>query len=184
MRVAAPAAEIPAAVRRELAEMGRADQAIREDFTPARMADTAFARRMWREDSACTARLREIVRAYGWPGPARAGKEAAEAAFLIVQHSPSREFRKEVLPILDSLARRGEAPLKDVALLTDRVLKEEGKPQRYGTQPGIVDRKLVPYPVEDERTLDARRAAMGLPPMSEYLRLAEQAYHAPVAPKR
>lgn len=69
----------------------------------------------------------------------------------------------------------------DVALLTDRVLRAQGKPQRYGTQfkPGA-DGSMVLEPTEDEAGLDARRRAVGLPSMAVYKRMLGEAYHTPV----
>ncbi|MGA0587410.1 DUF6624 domain-containing protein [Dyella sp. KRB-257] len=67
----------------------------------------------------------------------------------------------------------------DFALLTDRVLRAQKKPQRYGTQfvadpahPG----KVVMAPVEDPAHLDERRAEAGLMPISDYRCVMEVVY--------
>ncbi len=169
---------IDSALRQELLTLVQADQAEREGFAAAAAAnDTAYLMRLLAADSARTLRLKEIVLTLnGWPGASLVGKDGAGAAFLILQHSPSHEFQKQMLPLLREAARRGEAAPQDVALLTDQLLIHEGKPQRYGSQFFIANGKLVLEPIEDEANVDRRRAEIGLPPLAEYLRLAEEMY--------
>ncbi|MGS0641112.1 DUF6624 domain-containing protein [Xanthomonas oryzae] len=79
-----------------------------------------------------------------------------------------------------ALATQDVAP-DDVALLTDRVLLAQGKPQRYGTQfHRDADDRMALQPTEDEAGLDARRLRMGLPPMDQYKKMLQDIYHAPV----
>jgi Family of unknown function (DUF6624) len=173
---------IPPALRAELATMDSTDQAARQSMTAASVTDTGFMHRLARGDSARTERLEAIVAPWGWPAPSRAGETAAAGAFLVLQHSPSARFQRRMLPILDSLARVGEASGQDVALLTDRVLKGQGKPQRYGSQFDIKDGQLILWPITDSASVDARRAALGLMPLAEYMKFLESMYHARVRP--
>lgn len=172
---------VPDSVREELVQLGEQDQAVREEFTPEKMQDTVFLMTMMRGDSIRTRRLRQIVNTYGWPTRAAVGPEAANAAFLILQHSPEHDFRSSMVPLLEDFAREGTMPPSDVAMLVDRVLVQEGKHQRYGTQFSIEDGELVMDPVEDEGGLDERRRQMQLPPMEEYRRLLEEQYRASVS---
>ncbi len=168
------------ALRAELIEMGRRDQQVREGLKVRSVSDTVLLRQMLQMDSALTNRLREIVRVNGWPGKSAVGHDASQAAFLIVQHSPSLDFMKQMLPLLREAARRGEAEMSDVALLSDRILTNENKPQVYGTQFQIKDGRLVPYPIDDPAHLDERRASVGLPPMTEYVAKLRETYGGPV----
>lgn len=175
----------PAATRIELAraaliEMGRADQQVRNGLSERSMADTARLRRMMQTDSTHTERLRGIVRDHGWPGKSVFGQQAAQAAFLIVQHSPSHEFQQEMLELVAAAAEAGEAKRSDVAMLTDRVRTNAGQPQVYGTQFQIRDGRLVAHPIEDPSGLDARRAAVGLGPMAEYVARLRETFDGPV----
>jgi len=170
------AGAVPDSIREELVRLGAEDQAAREGLTPEKLQDSVFLMSMLRGDSARTRRLRAIVDRYGWPGQESAGPEAANAAFLILQHSPEHDFQKSMLPALERLAGEGAMPPADVAMLVDRVLVHEGKPQRYGTQFSFEDGELVMHPVEDEAGLDERRRQMQLPPMDEYIRLMEEYY--------
>lgn len=172
---------VPDSIREELVQLGARDQEAREGLTPEKMQDSVFLMTMLRGDSARTRRLRKIVDRYGWPTGSSAGPEAANAAFLILQHSPEHEFQKSILPLLDSLAHEGAMPPSEVAMLVDRVLVHEGEHQRYGTQFSVEEGELVMHPVEDEERLDERRRQMQLPPMEEYKRLLEEHYQASVS---
>lgn len=67
----------------------------------------------------------------------------------------------------------------DLAYLTDRVRLGDGKPQIYGTQIEIKDGRWQPRDVEDPENLDRRRKEIGLPPIAEYLKSAQELYGAP-----
>jgi len=169
-----------AALRDELLRMGMLDQTARAGLTVRAGADTIYARATLAIDSVLTRRLRAIIAEHGWPEWSRVGRAAGQAAFLILQHSPSDAFQRRTLPLLEEAASNGEAAWSDVALLTDRLLTHDGKPQRYGTQFRIVNGALVPYPIEDIDSLEHRRARAGLTPMREYVRLLEAMYQGPV----
>jgi hypothetical protein len=172
---------IPDSVRQELVRLGVEDQSPRQGLTPEKMQDSLFLREMLRGDSARTARLKDILEEYGWPDSSRVGNEAASAAFLILQHSPSHEFQKRLMPVLEGLAERGVVPREEAAMLIDRVLMHDSLPQRYGTQFNMVNGRLILYSVEDETLLEARRTSMGLPPLEDYMRVMEELYKTPVA---
>lgn len=58
---------------------------------------------------------------------------------------------------------------KEKAYLTDRVLVNSGKPQRYGTQMYRNDSgELVLRPIEDEKSIDELRKELGLESLDEY----------------
>jgi hypothetical protein len=162
--------------------MGREDQAGREALGQAMAAgDTATLLRSLRGDSARSLWLRRAVKKRGWPGRAAVGDSAAEAAWLILQHSPLYDWQEEMLPTLEALAARGEIRPGDLALFTDRVLVHRGRPQRYGSQFAVAGGRLVPSPIADVARVDSLRASVGLPPMAEYARMLGELYHLPVA---
>lgn len=140
-----------------------------------------YTRRLMAGDSARTQRLREIVRAHGWPGRSLVGKDGAQAAWLILQHTAATDFQQALLPTLWAAADQGEVAKSDVALLTDRVLVHTGHPQLYASQFSSRDGHLVPDSIEDLPGLEGRRAAVGLPTMSEYVRMLGELYGLPVA---
>ncbi len=154
-----PSPEEAAALRTELLQRKKRDQAVRSvDFSAL------------------------SVDRYGWPSAEWLGDEAAGAAFLLVQHADQQpEFQARCLPMLAAAAARGEASPSAVAYLTDRVRVSQQRPQLYGTQyhaaendagvaiAGDDGRVLYLTPVvEDTASLDDRRRAMGLGPWQEY----------------
>lgn len=115
-------------------------------------------------------RLERIVADGGWPKLIVVGDKAASAAFLIVQHA-DLATQEKYLPILRQAVTAGEARASDLALLEDRVLMDQGKQQRYGSQlqsDGKGGWEF--YPIEDEAHVDERRRSVGLPPLADYAR--------------
>jgi hypothetical protein len=113
--------------------------------------------------------LSQIIMTIGWPDSSLVGPEAAEAAWLVVQHAISRpQLQRAVAPLLASAVERGLAPAAQLAYLTDRICYFEGRPQIYGTQ--FVrgdDGEWTPYPIEDLGKVNERRAAVGLDPLAQ-----------------
>ncbi len=161
------------ALRLELLKRVEQDQSIRNELISKGLEhpDKAILERMRVIDTANTERVKAIVRQYGWPTPALVGRDGAEAAFLIVQHS-DHGFQKEMLPLVEKAYRSGGLAGQSYALLLDRVLVGEGKPQVYGTQAKRVEEwkggEPALAPIEDEANVDKRRAEVGLFPLAEY----------------
>jgi hypothetical protein len=174
-------APIDTTLRAELVRLGAEDQEGREDIGAlVTRNDTALLFRFMRADSARTRRLKEIIASHGWLTPGLVGKDGVEAAWLILQHSPDNAWQEQMLPVLERAAAAGEMSRTEVTLLTDRVLVHRGKPQRYGNSFSFKDGRLVADPIEDIGGLDARRAALGLPTMREYVRQLGEMYKTPV----
>jgi hypothetical protein len=157
------------------------DQAIRNQMTANLQSgsppDSLLLARIGAVDSANTAWLRETVGAHGWPAQSTVGREAASAAFLLVQHaSRDTAFQAAMLDELVAAFERGEAEGQSVALLTDRVAVRRGQPQVYGTQAGMRDGRLVLEPIADSAGIDARRARMGMIPLRDYVRILDSMY--------
>jgi uncharacterized protein DUF6624 len=149
----------------ELLERAARDQAARESLPPQ------AGMRQWEQlvepvDRANTARLREVVGEYGWPGRRLVGEAAAHAAWLLAQHAPPDD-QEQYLPLLVDAVARGDASPRDLAYLRDRVLMHRGEPQLYGTQYMVRDGVLTLWAVQDPGGLDGRRAALGLEPEAQ-----------------
>jgi len=126
--------------------------------------------------------LKAVIAEKGWPGIRRVGRDGAKAAWLIVQHADhDPAFQAQALALMQNAAKTGDADAADVALLTDRVLIAQGKPQRYGTQfTSAADGVMELQPTEDMQTLDARRRAAGLQPLAAYKAMLSETYGKPV----
>lgn len=175
-----PSAVVLADARQQLAERGRTDQAVREGFGVGGVVDSAQLAAMARTDSANTAWLKDYVARWGWPTAAQLGRDAVEAAFLIVQHAVhDTAFMRAMLPAIEQAHRRGDLDGGAVAMLTDRVEVKAGHSQIYGTQLSLKSGRWVFDPIADSAAVDGRRKSMGLPPLAEYRRLVDSMLRSP-----
>lgn len=127
-------------------------------------------------DRAHTKRLKEIVAQIGWPTHSLVGVEGSRSAFFLAQHADlDPTFQATALAMMKD-CRPGEVDPSLVAYLEDRVLIGKGQSQMYGTQGHLADGVWRPFPIESEHDVDTRRAAVGLEPLSEYIRFCTQAY--------
>jgi hypothetical protein len=127
-------------------------------------------------DADNTSFLEKIVAERGWPGRSMVGRDGAEAAFLILQHSPDTAFQAKTLPLLEKGAASGDVEGQHLALLTDRIAVHRGQKQVYGTQASIVHGRFVLDPIADSANVDARRARLGMPPVAAYMRILDSLY--------
>jgi hypothetical protein len=161
-------AKLPA-VRERLLALVKEDQAARKEVMRTQWKDRAALARMRESDERTTRLLKEIVEQHGWPGRALVGESAATAAWLFAQHSDlDPAFQARCLSLMEAAVQKGEANGEQLALLTDRVLLAQGKPQRYGSQFERKGDRFVPKPIEDEAHVDERRRAVGLFPLADY----------------
>jgi hypothetical protein len=152
------------ALAKQLRAMAVLDQEVRDAWI-ANPSDAAAATAMQRVDAENLVNLRHMLRQNGFPRRAMVGTEGVQDAWLLVQHADDLELQKDVLAQLKPRLRAGELRVQEYALLTDRVLTNQGKPQIYGTQ---FDDELNMKPTRDASHLDARRHAMGLPSIAAY----------------
>ncbi|MGV9212919.1 DUF6624 domain-containing protein [Micromonospora sp. RB23] len=158
-----PASVSPAAFDKalhdELIAMLERDQADREG-TPQTESDQAR-----------TTRLKEIIRAHGWPTFALVGEDGGNAAWAIVQHSDlDPAFQQEAVDLLRAAVAARQASPGNLAYLEDRVAVGKGEPQVYGTQIRCGPDGPVPAtPIRDEPGVERRRAGAGLPTLASYL---------------
>ena len=176
-------------LRLELLALAQKDQEIRHERTKYGTTESAkslsksqqkahrlLTEKMMRIDAANTKRLTQIVEKHGWPTFALVGKDGAAAAWLLVQHADaSPKFQRRCLDLMSKLPPE-QVSQSNVAYLTDRVLLAEGKKQVYGTQMMEEGDAYKPRPLEDAEGVDKRRAAVGLPPLAEYLKEVEEFY--------
>lgn len=112
--------------------------------------------------------LDSIVATCGWPRSKIFANSAVNAAFMIVQHA-DLTYQLKYFPLIQKSHEIGEIPSFVFAMLQDRILVRQGKPQLYGTQYSNGDaglRKLGD--VADPDKLNERRVSIGLPVIPGY----------------
>jgi hypothetical protein len=149
------------AIAAEILAMADGDQRMRREVA----ANT----RSWDPsvDDRNARRMRAIISEIGWPTTSKVGAQAEHMAWLLVQHA-DLEFQKECFALM-AREPAEEVCARHLAYLEDRIRVREGLPQRYGTQLQESDGGWEPLPTLDPEDLDARRQAVGLEPIAEYL---------------
>lgn len=163
-------------LRMQLLRIDRVDAALRARWAAAGFpARGEVARELHALERSARDWLHAVVDAHGWPGHALVGQRAAAAACRLIQHLPDDvAFQHRCLRLLRAAAQAGDVPASQPAYLEDALCVQAGRPQRFGTKLRRVDGVLVPYPIRGAAQVDARRAAVGLPPMARYLRQAHR----------
>jgi len=159
-------------LRDELLKRAAADQSARNAWI-ASPQDKARFDAMDKVDKDNLAWMKARFSKDGFPHANAVGLAGVNAAFILVQHAVADvPFMQSMLPQVTARGEAGELKKSDVAMLVDRVLRHEGKPQRYGTQYAGTNMKdlsdMKMDPVEDPAHLDERRASMDLMPHADY----------------
>lgn len=134
--------------------------------TPAIFPVLAMEEKNHRENET---ELFRMIDKYGWPTASSVTEYAAAGAALIINHS-THEVRSKYFPMLEAAFKKGEAQALRYAKMCDRLLVEEGKAQRFGTQWQFEGNRRVPHPIGNPEYVDKRRAEIGLGPLSIYLK--------------
>lgn len=159
-------------LRRVLLALAQRDQVARHDFG-ARVTDSVYARELMALDNRLAAEVLHILDRFDIPTRTLVGAAGADAFMLIVQHN--WPLQERVLARARALPTGALSP-QALALLEDRVLVHQGKPQRYGTQFNVGNDGLFRFATtEDLPGLARRRTQAGLPPLEQYVCMFEDA---------
>lgn len=123
------------------------------------------------QDSLNELEVVEIIENRGWVGKSVIGGQANMTIWLVIQHAPI-ETQEKYLPLLQESVKKGESSGSHLALLEDRILMRNGKPQTYGSQ--IVSDnetgKQIVYEIRDPEYVNQRRREVGLGPIQDYVK--------------
>jgi hypothetical protein len=162
---------------KQLWRMRAKDQAHYKDIA---LAESKFERRstiemalwnlkeLYNEEN--VQQLERLIDEKGWPKFSEVGETAAGAAFLVIQHNDIVR-QKKYLPEIERLCNAGEASWKNYALMYDRILVSDNKPQKYGSQIDYNEAtgKYELFPLMDESKVDQWRKEVGLQPLAKYV---------------
>lgn len=160
----------------ELLSIYNDDQSIRMEYMNAvnkfgykNSKVDSLAKKMIYQDSINLIKVTKILDEKGWVGSNKIGGQANQTLFLVIQHSDLKTQEK-YLPIMRDAVKKGNASIKALALLEDRIALGQGKKQKYGSQIWRNEKTNEYYvaPLEDPDNVDERRHEVGLNSLSEY----------------
>jgi len=106
-----------------------------------------------------------IIEKCGMPTLNEVNQQQMNAIWLGLQHTENK-YRMKYFPLIEKAVKNGDLSKEQYALMKDRILMDEGKPQIFGSQ--IKNGKL--YDLEAPETVNERRQEMGLEPIEDYLK--------------
>lgn len=120
--------------------------------------------------------LNEIIDRIGYPTSDKVGKEASEAAWLVVQHSIGQpSFMKKCVKLLEMAVKQDKANPINLAYLSDRIAVFEGKPQLYGTQFDWDENgEMSPKPFDNMTKVNDRRSSVSLNTLEEQIQIMRE----------
>lgn len=163
-------------MKAELAKMFKKDQEL-QDWDVKRLSDIKYIDSMETEMARVVRANCETIQKYykecGYPGLKENGRDACVRFWLVVQHSDHDVvFQEKMLKALKRQLKKGNALVRNYAYLYDRVMKNKGKKQIYGTQLGrrTGEEKMHPIPeLKFPDKVDELRKEMGLGGLKEYV---------------
>lgn len=118
--------------------------------------------------------LERILGQHGYPGFGQVGEKSSNNFWLLVQHADAHlDFQRRVSSLMLPEVKRKNASPVNYAYLTDRIAINTGQPEEYGTQvkyEGSGLGKVVPVSLRDPKSVNRRRAAIGMEPLESYLK--------------
>jgi hypothetical protein len=159
------------ALRAELDQRFTRDQNARTAWM-AKPRDLQRKRAVLLSDQGNLGWLRELVAGKGFPTAAQVGEVGVNRAWLLMQHmDDDPQFQASLLPVLEQRFADAELSGDNLARFTDRILKAQGKPQRYGTQFSPEEMGGEHFGLPDEaslREVEAHRRDLGVMPLADY----------------
>ncbi|MFD2552706.1 DUF6624 domain-containing protein [Bizionia sediminis] len=111
-----------------------------------------------------------LIENCGMPTTKEITSKQMSAIWLVFQHADN-ENRKKYFPLLKKASKNGDLKKSHIALMQDRILMMDGKPQIYGSQitQNNETNKWELYKLDNPEFVDKRRAEVGLEPLKEYV---------------
>lgn len=140
-------------------------------------SDKEMASKVVEQDKEARDFVKEVLEEHGWPKSSVVGKETTHHFWNLVQHMDmDLELQRKALSLLEQAIEDNEASITDMAYLTDRVLKNEDKKQKYGTQFMIKDKELHLYPTQNLEEIDSLRKEVGLSTLNQEREILKEEY--------
>jgi len=111
-----------------------------------------------------------LINQCGMPTLNDVNQTQMDAIWLVIQHAPGK-YRKQYIGLLEKAAENGDLQKTNIAMMKDRILMDDGKPQIYGTQISMNQEtgEWELYNLENSAYVNQRRKEIGFMPIEEYL---------------
>lgn len=156
-------------VTKQLLEMLHKDEEVRRTLLSQGVLTNDYHPEMEKVHNDNANKLLKIINEFGWPNKKSVGKQASDAAWIIVQHAISLPaFQRKCLLLFKSLSKDGSFELTKVATLEDRIKFFESNLQIYGTQFDWDEfGQLSPLPIQNIEEVETLRQSIGLPSLAQ-----------------
>lgn len=125
-------------------------------------------------------KIKRLFKKYGYLGYDKVGKEASDNFWISIQHADNDvKFQKRILDEMKKEVEKNNVSRSSYALLEDRVNKNLGKKQRFGTQVTYnkVGQAIPEYGVVDSINIDKLRKEFDLPLYKVYLNQMTESHY-------
>ena len=146
------------------------EQFIRDALEQRGVLEDAYHPELKKVQTENANKLRLMLDQRGFPVLSSAGEEGIRLSWLIIHHAVSLpDFMRTCLEQMRMAAAQDDYPQDLLAYTEDKICFLEGREQVFGTHFDWSGGELKPTPIGDEKFLNERRKAAGLPPMAESL---------------
>lgn len=114
-----------------------------------------------------------FIKSCGSPRVKNISGDQALYLFLSIQHSPEPEVLSEYFPTIKQMWLDGYLEVESFALMQDRYLIHEDKPQIFGTQ---YDSDGKMFEVDNLDSVKVRRLRLGMETLEEYMKKSNSTY--------
>ncbi|MBX2877768.1 MAG: hypothetical protein KTR30_36950 [Saprospiraceae bacterium] len=119
-----------------------------------------------------------ILQKCGIPTKKEVGEQGMMGLFYTLQHMYQPRLRIMYYPVIKECVEKGDLKKRCLAMMEDRMMRDFGKKQLYGTQ--LVKKDTTDvwtlYKLRDPAQLNQRREAMGMKPIKSYLESLDVEY--------
>lgn len=160
-------------IAEKIIELKNKDWALRNRLIQNGQLGNGYNPEMAKLHNQNAAILNGLIDLIGYPTVDKVGKEASEAAWLIIQHSIQQpEFMIKCAQLLKKAVTEKKANPINLAYLTDRIAVFKGKPQSYGTQFDWDENgEMSPQNFDDLDKVNQRRKSIGLNTLEEQIEI-------------
>lgn len=119
-----------------------------------------------------------ILEKCGAPSKKEVGEQGMMGLFYTIQHMAEPRLRVLYYPVIQESVEKGDLKPRCLAVMEDRMMRDFGKKQLYGSQLIKKDTSDIwtLYPVRQPERLNERRKEMGMEPIEEYLERLQVEY--------